>query len=229
MEQYSLATELRYHGHRPISFVAGENNRITGELGDEVDVRSWKSPPHVALANMALEPRMLEAFSRRYGVLGEVEVTYSEVYKAAHRGEFDSTPTELLNIGAADLVKQTFVINGDEFADAQKLLRLAWLGDRSILKGAIMQAVKQGDYQVILPGEMRNEQTILAARNLWQYSCFLFVLDYSAGKARKCANPDCTATPYFIQQRKDQEYCGHACAVIATNARRATEKAGRKK
>ena len=170
---------------------------------------------------------MLEGFTRKYGVLGEVEVNYSDSHKVLTPDPLDSTPTELLNLGAAELVKQTFVINPDEFTDAQNLLRLAWLGDRS-MKRTIMQAVKRGNYQVILPGEMRNEQTILATRDLWQYTCFLFVIDYSAGKAKKCANPDCSVTPYFVQQRKDQEYCGHACAVIATNARRANEKRRKK-
>jgi hypothetical protein len=204
------------------------NGRITGKLGDQVDVGIWEIPPHVALANMTLEPRMLEAFSRRYGVLGEVRVSYSDTYKASHHGEFESTPTELLNVGVEVMVEQTFAMDTSEFAEAQKLLRLAWLGDRGMLR-TVEQAVRRGDYQIILPGEMRNDQTILATRDLWQYACFLFVLDYRAGKARKCANPECTATPYFIQQRKDQEYCSHACAVVGTNARRAAKKGIRRK
>jgi hypothetical protein len=236
MNTYSFQTELRYNGNRISSFAVRDDGNISGGLGDElVDVGTWKSPPHVALANMTLEPRVLEAFSRRYGIFGEVKVDYSNRLRKLSAegprrllpGEMEETPSELLNVHGASLVDQNFTTTISEFAEGQTLLRLAWLGDRGMLK-LMMQAIKGGDYQVIPPGEARNDQTILATRDLRRYLCFLFIIDYTSGRARKCANPGCAATPYFIRQRKDQEYCGHSCAVEATNAKRMPKKRGKK-
>jgi hypothetical protein len=226
MEAYTFTTDLQYKGHRPTTLTISPDGQITGELGDApVDVGSWKSPPHVALANMSI-PQMVEGFSRRYGILGDVKPRYAEQYKKLSDGEDETTPSELLNLDVATfLVEQTFVTATEVFTEAQSLLRLAWLGDKGTLR-IVKQAVRRADYQVIPPGEVRNEQTILSTRDLWQYLCFLFVLDYWDGKTGRCANPECAVTPYFIQQRKDQEYCNHACAVIGTNARRAAQKRG---
>jgi len=232
MESYTFQTDLQFNGHRPRTLTVSADGSIAGELGDEpVDVKSWKSPPHVALANMPLEPRMLELFSRRYGVLVGTSATYSDQHKLDARNvsehPLDSTPTELLNLGVAALVQQDFAVTSDDFKQAQRMLRLAWHGDRATIL-PMMQAVKRAEYNVILPREIRNDLTILATRDLWKFTCFLFLLDHWAGRTNVCANQNCV-TPYFIKQRKDQAYCKHACAVVGTNARRAAEKTIRRK
>jgi hypothetical protein len=212
METSSFKAELVYTGYRATSFVAESNGVFTGVGESLVDTRTWKIPPHFAFANMSVEPRTIEFFSRKYGVLGDVR-----------SGEWDIMPSASLHPKPVFQVNQEFKVSVSDVEDAQNLLRLAWLGDRNSLR-RINQNVERGNFQVILPSE-HTAPTVLATRYIWQYMCVAFILDYRAGKIRKCAFSECAATPYFIQQRKDQEFCCHACAVSATNARRA----GRKK
>ncbi len=224
MKASSLPTELEYTGYPATSFVADGGRVFRGELGDTpIDIKSWKAPPHIVLANMSLEPRALEAFSRKYGILGEVKLDYSDRYRVSS-GKLESTPEELLHSGIAELVTQRFITTSSEFEGAQSLLRLAWLGDRSNLR-VLRESIERDDFQVVLTAESNAIPIILTTHDIWPYTCLSFILDYRAGRVRKCAYPECTVTPYFICQRKDQEFCCHACAVSATNARRVTRKA----
>jgi hypothetical protein len=47
--------------------------------------------------------------------------------------------------------------------------------------------------------------------DLWALICIEFLIDHSAGRARMCALEDCKSLRYFVQSRKDQEFCSKSC------------------
>jgi hypothetical protein len=228
-----MPTGLLYDGTRPTR-VTADDRRITGELGDEqINVSRWTRPPHLALANLPLDSRALEAFIWKYGAL-KTRISPSAQFSALEtkvwndRSNKALTPTEMLNRGVKQAVRQDFSLSARDFAEAQNTVRLAWHGDSNFLD-LVKQSVRGGEYHLVLPGDRDNDQVLVGTRELWRFTCFLFFVDYLRGKTKICANDRSCPTPYFIQQRKDQEYCSHSCAVIATNARRASQKVAAKK
>jgi hypothetical protein len=107
----------------------------------------------------------------------------------------------------------------NDLTQAQTTLRMAWRGDRTMF--ALMeQAIRRGEFLVASP--VRRDD-LLTTRDLWSFICYILLLDYEQCRTRICGFRDCP-TPYFVKQRKDQEYCSHRCAVNDNNLRRARGK-----
>jgi hypothetical protein len=192
MSSLNVDRAFQYCGLSPESVLVGDDGSISGTLGSGlVNVKAWKMPPHVALANLNLNPQAIASFVRKYGVL---EGTIKTVVESAH--------------GASPL---SFTVNTNFVREAQSILRLAWRGDRSALL-QVEDVLKQINLQVA-PSLVRREEIVLKTSDLWKYLCFAFSIDYIDGKTKTCTNPDCEH-PYFVQKRKDQQFCSHRCAVL---------------
>jgi hypothetical protein len=228
MESYSISGTLGYAGFLPeeVEIIDG---KISGQLGQrQADIRKWNVPPHVEFANLPLGPKILTDFLRQYGVF-EVSVRYrDDMIGWGEDGIVGphvptQSPSEALNLGHIQLVKQGFAITIQELVEAQTRLRFAWRGDRTVLL-QLQQSIKRGEFLVASP--ISDEPDLLTTRDLWGFICYVFLLDYSDGKAKICAFRDCT-TPYFVKVRTDQMYCSHSCAVKDNNLRRAQASKGK--
>lgn len=191
MSYVKVTSILQYRGLNPQSVAVGDDGTISGTLGNEI--KAWKTPPHVALANLSLSPQAIASFVRRYGVLGDIVGTVGEA----------GTKESSQSVG--------FTLSPSFVSEAQRLLRLAWRGDRSALL-QVEDVVKQINLQVA-PSLVRREQIAFETSDLWRYLCFAFSIDYIDGKTKTCTNLDCEH-PYFVQKRKDQQFCSHRCAVV---------------
>jgi hypothetical protein len=215
MQAYSVHGTIGYAGFLPDRVIV-RDREISGVLGkQQADISTWRTAPHVELANMRLpaSPKVLIGFFRRYGAL-DASVNYIE--NISSMGPPDIPASEMLNLGHAKLVKQDFSITVQALVEAQATLRMAWRGDRTMFV-PMEQAIKRGEFLVASP--VRRDD-LLTTRDLWSFICYIFLLDHEQDKARICEFRDCS-TPYFVKQRKDQEYCSHRCAVNDNNLRRA--------
>jgi hypothetical protein len=185
---------------------------ITGVVASErINVADWKEPPHKSLANMPalpptgewqplhgvtpVDPEAAKAFIRKYGLF-HIE-TYSRRIESSEVGDF------------AETAGSRFVVHSEEFAEAQKLFRRAWVGEPSVLQQIQQDArrsVEIGLKEVNTGKTGQAEGIELVATSLLKFMCILFLRDYAAGKISKCANPTCPA-PYFIRSRKTQKVC----------------------
>jgi hypothetical protein len=192
MSSLNVDISFQYCGLSPEAVLVGDDGIISGNLGNyPVNTKAWKTSPHVALANLNLNPQAIAAFVRKYGVL---EGTIKTVSESAH----EASPL-------------SFTVNADFVREAQSILRLAWRGDRSALL-QVEDVLKQINLQVV-PSLVRREQIAFETSELWKFLCFAFANDYIEEKTQTCTNPDCEH-PYFVQKRKDQEFCSHRCAVV---------------
>jgi hypothetical protein len=98
------------------------------------------------------------------------------------------------------------------FLSLQELLQDAWHGAQDALEEIMVGLIAE------LELEVRPQGLELQLRDLWTLIRLLFLRDYARGKAKVCANPDCS-TPCFVQARRGQKYCSHNCAVLI-NVRR---------
>jgi hypothetical protein len=229
MISYYIDGAVGYYGHIPESVVVSADGVVTGKLSSmRAKPSAWPEAPHVALANSTLKPNTVLAFTRRYGPINEPEIRLVEGVRALRpRGPFDAatvlTPEKARNLGMDGAVHETFSFSLHDFAELQDRIRLAWRGDRTAL-GVLRQRVNAANFQVSLyqdPGKL--EKVLLRTPLLWEFICVIFLIDYDAGRASICANDRCE-TPYFLQQRTDQECCCHRCAVERNNLRRAEQK-----
>src|SRR5262249_52907581 len=103
-------------------------------------------------------------------------------------------------------------IDVPHFLALQRELQDAWRGDREALEEMTTGLAAELELEADPKGlELR-------VRDLWTLIRLLFLRDHTRGKAKVCANPDCS-TPCFIQVRRGQKYCSHSCAVLI-NVRR---------
>jgi hypothetical protein len=217
MQSYSLDGTIGYAGYLAEEVQIGDGT-MSGQLGQtQADIRKWKVPPLVEFANLPLGPKILTGFFREYGAF-DVGVTY-RLGEGGIIGPHEPTdsPAEALNLGHIQLVKQDFAITMQELADAQTRLRMAWRGDRASFF-QMEQSITRGGFLVASP--IHPQADLLTTRDLWAFTCYIFLLDHKQQKARICSFRDCN-TPYFVARRDDQEYCGHRCAVKDNNMRRA--------
>jgi hypothetical protein len=213
MKSYSVIAKIRYAGFLPEAVNVFDNGNIVGVVGAErVDVKSWKVPPHIALANMELTQESLAAFTRKYGALGDVNFPYRDTTP-----DVRFTLVETLTQGLDTSVRDEFTLIVPVAAHAQNALRLAWRGERTVQATILEPAVSNGGFQLFAPN--KTTYTELRTLRLWSFISLAFLVDYSEGRAKICGNPEC-ATPYFIQKRKDQQACSHRCAVEINNQRR---------
>jgi len=194
MSSVKFNSRLKYSFLSVEEPAVGADGIISGNLGnDPVNTKAWKTPPHVALANLSLNPQAIASFIRKYGTLGDIVGT---------EGQADTE-------GSSQSV--SFILNPSFVGDMQSILRLAWRADRSALL-QIEDVVKQINLQVV-PSLVRREEIVVKTSDLWKYLCFAFSIDYIEEKTKTCTNPDCEH-PYFVQKRKDQQFCSHRCAVV---------------
>ncbi len=93
-------------------------------------------------------------------------------------------------------------------------LRQAWTGNRNALEQMLVDLnARLG----VLPTGVD-----IIVEDLWTLTRLMFLRDWLAGRAQKCASPDCPA-PYFLASRKGQKFCGQTCAV-RENVRRFRER-----
>jgi len=198
---YPIRAVLRFTGPLPRETrVIGSH--VKGVLGtDLADVSRWKRPPHEVFANLptrdfntgqvtvkpvsgVVKAKVVEAFVKKYGLVSG-------------------------SIGVGESFTEDVVY----FADAQDILRRAWMGD--------IEAIREIEQQVAdvleAVAAVKPQGIELVTENLWSFICVLFLLDHAAGKTGVCGNPDCF-TPYFIHKRTDQKYCGRQeCSSYAQN------------
>lgn len=194
-EIYEFSGALRYVAHRPAMTSVGEGE-IFGRLDDKelVEHTEWKEPPHEALANLRLEPKSVEAFIKRYGLLYVEDVEWP--------------PDEILDLDDVDQTMYrtagcSFRSKIEQFGKAQDLLRRAW-------RGEILALV---DIEGQLEGGFKSEaldldigKLILKTPDLWKFICFSFLLDLGRERLETCQHPDCPA-PFFRKGRKNQKFC----------------------
>ena len=92
----------------------------------------------------------------------------------------------------------------------QLFLQRAWKNE--------MPAIARMEKDVKARVDVHAKGIDIAVIDLWNLVRLSFLRDYKAGRTKVCTNPDCP-TPYFLQQRKGQQYCSHKCAVLM-NVRR---------
>ena len=214
---------------------------LAGSLADKPFnvTAGWIDRPHLELVNLPVvsmgnwrqvESKAMQTFTEKYGVLRgtfpqEIEKNLNLPVKPSFgypqiipvRTDYRVDHPEW----AKELPEPRFYINSGEFSEAQSLLRQAWAGDGNAVKQIHKEAVTPGPYYpVALEIQPSVERGVveLQTRDLWNFICLLFLLDCAQGKTKICRNRDCSA-PYFIQTRKDQQYCSHKCAVLI-NVRR---------
>lgn len=101
-------------------------------------------------------------------------------------------------------------------AEKQKLIREAWAGEKT----AIEELENALSAEVSL--SIGAKEIEIRMSNLWALTRLLFLRDFATKKIRVCANHDCPA-PYFLESRRGQKFCSHACAVLI-NVRRFRER-----
>ena len=121
------------------------------------------------------------------------------------------------------------VMRQDHVEPFQRLLQRAWRGER--------KAISEMAQDVKARVDVGTKSIDIAVVDLWSLVRLSFLRDHGADRTKVCANPDCSS-PYFLQQRKGQQYCTHKCAVLinvrhfrerAAAAKSQTKKKGAKK
>jgi hypothetical protein len=225
MRSYYFDGEMVFWGRLPED-VTITDTLVTGRLSQQDKLPTWKTPPHLALANALIEPKVVAAFTKTYGPITTIKDHISDTNFAVvgedhrpHPVKDDDTlrMDRALTFGFPK-VEQSFSFNFADFEDRRNFIRLAWRGDLSSMRSDMLDARFQ-----VVPGKV--EKKALRTRVLWHFICVLFLIDYDAGRVRVCANRQCAA-PYFLRGRTDQEFCSSRCAVAGNNARRAAKKEG---
>lgn len=197
----------------------------------------WPDPPHVAFANLELGEASLKMFAQRYGPLYVPKGTSGEGHTLADLIARSGVPA------AAPALARRFKPDRNRALALQKLLQAAWRGDRSVIVMMESDLNRKG----LRPsfgitgklGGLKEPSNALTlwADDIWTLLRVAFLMDYKQGRAKICANPD-GPTPYFVENRKGQEFCEHKYAVLINvrrfrereeQARKRTTKKGRRK
>ena len=142
-------------------------------------------PPHLAFANLRAEdPKSVEAFIKRYGVLFHSE-RRAEALPPDKGSEFSIKTFDL--IGLQDALQEAWGGISFYISDIQCQV------DESMTLDSVHIHVAEG-------------VVWLRTEDVWTMICFLFLLDFTAGKLGICENPACPA-PYFKKRRSTQKYC----------------------
>jgi hypothetical protein len=182
--------------------------------------RRWPDAAHVAFANLQLDDGSLGMFTRRYGPLYVPPRSRAEEAVIATSKDKLSTALQLVLSFVPDLARarnmQTFLVK-------------AWRGDKGAIVKLEHELMRQGlrpwfgvTEQVLELKDTPRDALTLWADDIWTVVRIAFLMDYKVGRAKICANPDCP-TPYFVENRKGQEFCTHKCAVLI-NVRRFRER-----
>jgi hypothetical protein len=193
--------------------------------------KPWPEWPHVYLANIE-GPADFRSFTKKFGR----ELFENRVFKwpmpkrAATAGDVPAEPSDDVPAGPAGgwvPTKRTptetrYFLAENELFQARDLLRNAWDGEAFALE---VIAGKSRDIN-LLPAVNAPFKTSLViaesggieifVEDLWTYARIAFLRDYALGKTQRCNNPECNRSPYFLQNKKGQQFCEHACAVLAS-------------
>ena len=174
----------------------GETDVVTFWPGSTLpNPRRWRQPPHEALANLGYPSRERTAtelctFIKQYGTL------VADSSGLADSGFFEISVTTFRNL-------QERLQDAWRRADAKQL----WL----------MRGLKELDNFDLPVTWVRG--LALCPADCWTYIRLLLTRDLGAGRAKVCANPQCSLTPFFIAKRNDAMFCSHKCALDVNNRR----------
>ena len=200
-----MTLPLRSQSFRPVG-QREKGGRLSGRVApSKVDPEQWSDPPHVYLANLEFNSTA-EAllFTKRYGLLTDDEdcTDKAECFYMKN-GNF-----------SCDLVEFTSALQL-----SQLKLRAAWFGGEqqvAALRSHPFFETFSSDIPENLPIKIHSQGNKIEAvtPDLWTFICILFTRDHAEGRLKICANPGCSAAPYFVANRRGQSYCRHKCAVL---------------
>jgi hypothetical protein len=216
---YALQGSIHYYGRLPKTIeivpdgaVMGTPGDVRGILGDQpIDILRWKDPPHLFLANLPVNDdlggsvRFPDTAIREEGrkAIASFIRQYGPLYMRGYLGE------------------NRFHERVSHFTQFQRLLREAWQGNDAAVRNLEARIEVRGSRAKCWLS-IKEKRVEVHVTDLERFICILFVRDYAIGTAKICANLDCPA-PYFLQQRKGQQFCTHKCAVLI-NVRRFRER-----
>ncbi len=207
---YAFAGTIRYYGLLPkeIEIVPagaelGTPGDLRGTLGPErADSSRWKEPPHLVLANLTdPSPREVESFIRRYGPLAGRSTALMAV---------DGAPQFYENVAKFKLFQRGLQEAWRENAEAIAKVRSHLDSGKERYDVRLKQWVG-GRSKIWLSAEGESIEAHLT--ELVPFMCLLFLRDRATEDTGVCENPDCPA-PYFLRDRKGQQFCTHKCAVL---------------
>ncbi len=167
--------------------VVVRNDTIFGVTSAErVNLKRWLDPPHVRLANMRIDAASVKAFVIAYGVL------ISDIAQ--------------LPDGAGE----QFEVKVRDVRMLQEQLQRAWRARDAKQLFFCCGAEEMDIYY--MPMTWGTHSVALAPADVSTYMRLLLARDLEEKRARICKYDLC-ATPYFVAQRKDAEFCCHQCAV----------------
>jgi hypothetical protein len=94
-----------------------------------------------------------------------------------------------------------YYVDSDSFLKWQERLRTAWCEKHPELwfhARSLSVNAEGGHLQLVV-------------HDLWTLICVEFLINHSAGRTKVCAFEDCKSLRYFVQSRKDQEFCSQSC------------------
>ena len=201
---YAVTLPLRSQSFLPVGLRVNKDGWLSGRVTpSKVDPARWTDPPHVFLANLELNSTdETLMFTRRYGLLNDDEdLTDKNEWLHMDEGNFSCSIAEYTRM----------------LKICQMTLRGAWRGDKDDVATMRGHTVGfPGNTRGNLPIEIHSQGNKIEAvtRDLWTFFCILFTRDHAEGRLKICANPGCSAAPYFVANRRGQSYCRHKCAVL---------------
>ena len=178
----------------------------------EEDLSALREPIHKVFASWMPNPEDILVFTKRYGVLWSDESCLGQKTLARQRGT-----------GLRIREERQFIFSPERWRDAQQTFQRWW---REPLSGKHVEEMKSvlvyEPYSDRPPARLelstgRKGKSVveLTAPDLWHYMVLL-LLSERAEMIRVCRNEKCSA-PYYIAQRKDQQYCTSDCSqAVAT-------------
>jgi hypothetical protein len=198
---------------RTNSYQEGPNVKfeVSGTLRKDTTEERWPEPPHVAFANLhASDPRAVEAFVRRYGILHWHRPSQAFVEKESNVGTRD----DILRMRDRNQQQMKTLIEKalhDSAGPENKQFSVESFGvelDQDHLRGVWedVESIEELEAQIATGIGIKQDSVEIWPDDLWALICLLAVRDYKAGRLGVCENPDCPA-PYFRKKRTTQRYC----------------------
>ena len=192
----------------PGGLVFGEAGQvILGTLGREViQVLATAGKLLEDFANTPSNPQDILRFTRRYGVLHQRDV-------------------ERLEVPGEEVPGDDFFIHCTQWLESQARIREQW-ARRDKADNALAEAIAKeinprsaGGHSVkaLIQPDKRGFRVELHPDDLLGAIWLAFV--GFSDRARKCQNPTCPTSPYFLASRRDQKFCDENCARLVAKRR----------
>jgi hypothetical protein len=207
---YALGSTIRYYARLPHSIeeVAVGDAAGTCDLRglletDVVDVtRRWKESPSVVLANLDVASiPAVRTFLNRYGPLTGPSLQMPEA--GTGRPRFYENLAKLTSF--RDSLRRAW---GNDADAIRELSGLVSYRSEVLIEGRLRVPAHGSDSIVV-----ENSQIVAVVEPLKRFIVLLLLRDLQQGRAAVCQSPDCPA-PYFLRERKGQQFCTHKCAVL---------------